>query len=200
MVRNLSTPPEAENAAFTTYIKELLVDPSTVAQSTFDTIHALYPANDSSLGGAFNTGDSLFDRAEAWYTDNMYLGPRRFLFERAAPFQPLFAYFFTEFIPGNDPSLGGWYLAARVTIFTPPDNDYDFIVFHASELELLFGPVPTPVEDDFANQFTDFYINFVTDLNPGGMYALPLITSTIIHACFQRRGLDTSRRRRRFCS
>ena len=34
-------------------------------------------------------------------------------------------------------------------------------VFHGSELSLLFGPVPTPVEEDFANQLTDFYINFV---------------------------------------
>ena len=39
---------------------------------------------------------------------------------------------------------------------------------HESELVLLFGPVPTPVEDEFANQMLDFYINFVNDLNPGG--------------------------------
>lgn len=45
--------------------------------------------------------------------------------------------------------------------------DRGLLVFHASELSLLFGPVPTPVEDDFANQFTDFYINFINDLNPG---------------------------------
>ncbi|KAF7799228.1 hypothetical protein EIP86_010460 [Pleurotus ostreatoroseus] len=150
VVRNAGVPPAEEDAAFTTYIQELLVDPSTVLHSTFTTIHKLYPANDSSLGGAFNTGDSLFDRAEAWYTDNMYLAPRRFLFEKAAPLQPLFTYFFMEFIPGNDPSEG---------------------VFHASELALLFGPVPTPVEDDFANQFTDFYINFINDLNPGGKFS-----------------------------
>lgn len=40
-------------------------------------------------------------------------------------------------------------------------------VFHGSELSLIFGPVPNPIEDDFANQLTDFYISFVTDLNPG---------------------------------
>ena len=43
-----------------------------------------------------------------------------------------------------------------------------FSVFHGSELSLIFGPVPTPVENDFANQLTDFYINFINDLNPGG--------------------------------
>ena len=64
-------------------------------------------ADDAALGGAFNTGDSLFDRAEAWYTDNMYLSPRRLFFGKAAPLQPLFGYFFTEFIPGNNRTLGG---------------------------------------------------------------------------------------------
>ena len=108
-VRNLNTPPDEEDAAFTTFIKDLLIDPSTVTQSTFNTIHTLYPANDTSLGGPFHTGDDLFDRAEAWYTDNMYLAARRLLFGKAAPLQPLFAYFFKEFIPGNDPSLGGKY-------------------------------------------------------------------------------------------
>lgn len=78
-----------------------------MAQSTFDKTLSLYPANDSSLGAPFNTGDSLFDRAEAWYTDNMYLAARRLLFQKAAPLQPLFGYFFREFIPGNDPTLGG---------------------------------------------------------------------------------------------
>jgi hypothetical protein len=41
-------------------------------------------------------------------------------------------------------------------------------VFHGSELSLLFGPVPNPIEDDFANQMLDFYLNFVNELNPGG--------------------------------
>ena len=48
-------------------------------------------------------------------------------------------------------------------------------VFHGSELALLFGPVPTPVENEFANQMTDFYINFINDLNPGGMKLVPNI-------------------------
>lgn len=100
-------PPSEEDAAFDTFIRDLLIDPSTVTNATFGTLNTLYPANDSSLGGPFNTGDSLFDRAEAWYTDNMFLSARRLLFAKAAPLQPLFGYFFTEFIPGNDPTLGG---------------------------------------------------------------------------------------------
>ena len=111
-VRNLGLPPDEENAAFISFIQELLIDPSTVTQSTFNTIEELYPENDTSLGGPFHTGDDLFDRAEAWYTDNMFLAARRLLFEKAASLQPLFAYHFTEFIPGNDPSLGGDYLFA----------------------------------------------------------------------------------------
>lgn len=48
---------------------------------------------------------------------------------------------------------------------------YYVSVAHESELALLFGPVPTPVENDFANKMLDFYINFINDLNPGGMVA-----------------------------
>ncbi|TBU54914.1 alpha/beta-hydrolase [Dichomitus squalens] len=153
-VRNLNVTASEEDARFDTFIKQLLIDPPTVTQDVFDTINNLYPANDSNLGGRFNTGDSLFDRAEAWHTDNMYLSSRRLLFNRAAPLQPLFAYFFTEFIPGNDPSLG---------------------VFHGSELELLFGLFPS-VEQEFANQMADFYTNFINDLDPGAPW--PQFTPT----------------------
>jgi len=79
----------------------------------------------------------------------MFLSPRRLWFENAAPLQPMFAYYFREFIPGQNPMLG---------------------VFHKSELLLLFGPVPTAVEDTFANQMLDFYINFVNDLDPGSAW------------------------------
>ncbi|TFK95046.1 alpha/beta-hydrolase [Polyporus arcularius HHB13444] len=144
-VKNVTVAPDEETAAFDTFLKKLFIDPSTISQDVFDTINKLYPANDSSLGGAFNTGDSLFDRAEAWYTDNQYLSPRRLLFHKAAPLQPLFAYFFKEFIPGQDPTNG---------------------VFHASELILLFGQAPA-VEQDFASQMADFYVNFISDLHPG---------------------------------
>ncbi|KAI0783330.1 alpha/beta-hydrolase [Abortiporus biennis] len=154
-VRGLSLSGPLENDAFVSFIRGLHIDPSTISNSTLATIEMLYPANDTSLGGPFNTGDSLFDRAEAWYTDNMYLTTRRLFFDKASQEGvKLFAYFFQEFIPGNDPTLG---------------------VFHGSELELLFGPVPNSVEDDFANTLTDFYVNFVNDLNPGGNW--PQFTS-----------------------
>lgn len=141
-----SIPSSEEDEVFDKYIRDLLIDPSTVTQKTLDTIKKLWPANDTSLGGPFNTGDSLFDRAEAWYGDNMYLAPRRLFFEAAASHQPLFGYYFKEFISGNDPVLG---------------------VSHASELRLLYGPVQDTSQLEFANQMLDFYINFVNDLKPG---------------------------------
>ena len=104
---NDSHPGLTEDQAFDQFIGNLILDNRTLTTDVLDKFHELYPANDSSLGGPFNTGDSLFDRAAAWYTDNMYLSARRLLFESAAPHQPLFAYFFTEFIPGNNPTLGG---------------------------------------------------------------------------------------------
>ena len=106
-VRNLSTPPALEDAAFDAYIRALFIDPAPLSQDVLDTFHTLYPANDTSLGAPFNTGDSLFDRAEAWYTDVLFLAPRRLFFEKAAPLQPVFAYQFSEFIPGQDPQQGG---------------------------------------------------------------------------------------------
>ncbi|KAI0673681.1 alpha/beta-hydrolase [Trametes maxima] len=144
-VRNLNVPAAQENARFDTFIKDLLIDPSTVTQDVLNTINGLFPANDPTLGGPFHTGDSLFDRAAAWYTDNMYLAARRLLFDQAASKQPLFAYHFREFIPGQNPANG---------------------VFHGSELILLFGRFPA-VEQAFAEQLADFYINFISDLDPG---------------------------------
>ena len=101
----MSGPEEA--ARFDEYIGALILDNRTLTTDVLDEINKLYPANDSSLGGRFNTGDSLFDRAEAWYTDNMYLAPRRLFFNRAAGSQNLFAYFFNEFFPGDNPVNGG---------------------------------------------------------------------------------------------
>ncbi|KAJ6468358.1 alpha/beta-hydrolase [Mycena sanguinolenta] len=148
-VRNLGLVGAAQDEAFIQFIGHLVIDNSTLTPDMYAKTLALFPANDSSLGAPFNTGDSLFDRAEAWYTDIMFLAPRRRFFQHAAPLQPMFAYYFREFIPGNDPSLG---------------------VFHASELELLFGLFPTPVEETFAHQFVDFYVNFINDLNPGAQW------------------------------
>ncbi|KAK0213967.1 alpha/beta-hydrolase [Armillaria fumosa] len=145
----LDVPPSEEDATFDNFVNRLVIDNSTLTPDLFTELHKLWPANDSSLGAPFNTGDSLFDRAEAWYTDEMFLSPRRLFFEHASALQPMYAYYFREFIPGNNPELG---------------------VAHASELPLLFGPVPTDVEDQFANQMLDFYINFINDLNPGSAW------------------------------
>ncbi|PBL04094.1 alpha/beta-hydrolase [Armillaria gallica] len=145
----LDVPPSDEDATFDNFVNRLVIDNSTLTPDLFAELHQLFPANDSSLGAPFNTGDSLFDRAEAWYTDEMFLSPRRLFFEHASALQPMYAYYFREFIPGNNPELG---------------------VAHASELPLLFGPVPTEAEDKFANQMLDFYINFIWDLNPGSAW------------------------------
>jgi hypothetical protein len=67
----------------------------------------LYKENDTSLGAPFNTGDSLFDRASAFYTDEMFLGPRRLFFEHGSGLQPMFTYHFRELIPGSDITTGG---------------------------------------------------------------------------------------------
>ncbi|KAF9026025.1 alpha/beta-hydrolase [Hymenopellis radicata] len=139
----------AEDAAFDDYIRRLLIDNTTITSDVLDQILAIWPANDTGLGAPFNTGDSLFDRAAAWYTDEMFLGPRRLFFEHAAGLQSIWGYYFREFIPGNNPAFG---------------------VAHASELPLLLGPtLPAPAEEaEFASQMMDFYIRFVSDLNPGG--------------------------------
>ncbi|KAJ3499904.1 hypothetical protein NLJ89_g10025 [Agrocybe chaxingu] len=144
-LRNLQLSGSAETVAFRNYIRDLVIDNSTLTTRVLDRFATLYPANDPTLGAPFNTGDSLFDRAAAWYTDMMFLAPRRLFFTRAAALQPIFGYYFREFIPGNDITLG---------------------VAHVSELELLFGPVAA-VENDLSSQMRDFYINFVNDLNPG---------------------------------
>ncbi|KAF8150884.1 alpha/beta-hydrolase [Crassisporium funariophilum] len=147
-VRNLRLSGTTETSAFDNFIGHLVIDNSTITSDVVDEFQTFFPANDPLLGAPFNTGDSLFDRAAAWYTDIMFLAPRRLFFQHAAPLQPMFAYYFREFIPGNDISLG---------------------VAHASELELLFGPIPAvaAVETGFSTQMRDFYINFVNDLNPG---------------------------------
>ncbi|KAJ7284514.1 Alpha/Beta hydrolase protein [Mycena rebaudengoi] len=145
-VRNLNLVGAAQDDAFKNYIGHVVIDNSTLTKDVVDRTLAFYAANDPTLGAPFNTGDSLFDRVAAWYTDSMFLSPRRRFMEHAAPLQPTFAYYFREFIPGNDPALG---------------------VTHISELALLLGPAPTAVEDQFAQTYLDFYISFVNDLNPG---------------------------------
>jgi hypothetical protein len=51
------------------------------------------------------------------------------------------------------------------------------LVSHVSELGLIFGTNTAPSEVGLANNFTDAYINFVNDMNPGG------------ESCFDRLGI-----------
>lgn len=105
---NLRLAGQAQEDRFKTFIRDLVIDDSTLTEDVLTTMLGLYPANDPALGAPFNTGDSLFDRGAAWYTGNMFLGPRRDLFKHAAHRgQKLFGYHFQEFIPGGDPVLGG---------------------------------------------------------------------------------------------
>jgi hypothetical protein len=77
--------------------------------------------------------------------------------------------------PGDSPKLGGTWVGVFAYKKQFQWGGFRIVatklVFHASELRLLFGPVPAPgVELEFANTMLDFYINFVNDLNPGRMY------------------------------
>jgi hypothetical protein len=117
-LRNLGLTGEAQTTAFNTFIGNLVIDNSTLTQDVLDRFVALFPENDPTLGAPFNTGDSLYDRGAAWYTVQMFLSPRRLFFEHGSSRQPMFAYYFREFIPGNDPTLGGeaFYRDNRVAI------------------------------------------------------------------------------------
>ncbi|EIN13236.1 alpha/beta-hydrolase [Punctularia strigosozonata HHB-11173 SS5] len=116
-VYNRTHDPADEDALFDDFVGRLILDKTTLSAETLATIRALYPANGTNNGAPFQTGDSLFDRAEAWYGDNMYLAPR---------------------------------------------------LAHGSELKLLFGRYGVPSSHaEFATNFTDAYINFVHDMDPG---------------------------------
>lgn len=104
---NLGLTGQPEVSAFANFIRALVIDNSTLTQDVIDRFETLYPANDSTLGAPFNTGDSLFDRGSSFYTNQMFLSPRRLFFDHGSSLQPMFAYYFREFIPGNDPTLGG---------------------------------------------------------------------------------------------
>lgn len=141
---------DAEDAHFETYMRGLVVDGSTLSNATVARIQTLYPKDDPKNGAPFNTNSSLFDRGAAFYTDEMYLGPRRLFFNKAVAIPgmgPLFGYFFTEFTPGANPMLG---------------------VFHGSELAFLFGEVKDPSEANFIKTMQAMWVSFVHDLHPGG--------------------------------
>ncbi|KAG5353033.1 hypothetical protein C0989_011001 [Termitomyces sp. Mn162] len=133
------------NTDFADFIRALLIDPSRVTQRTFDRLEELFP---TTLRVPFATGNELFDRAEQWYTDEMFVAPRRLFFDHAAPLQSVFAYRFEEPIPGINITFG---------------------VPHASELLLLFllPAGEEAVEDEFANTMLDMWLSFVNDMNPG---------------------------------
>lgn len=112
-VEGLNLTGAAQDDAFVNFIGHLVIDNSTLTTDIYDKMLTLWPANDPLLGAPFNTGDSLFDRAEAWYTDQMFLTPRRLFFENGASLQPMFAYYFREFIPGQNPALGGRFVSSN---------------------------------------------------------------------------------------
>ncbi|KAL0565148.1 hypothetical protein V5O48_016883 [Marasmius crinis-equi] len=140
----------AQDNAFINFIGHLFIDNSTITDDTISRILAMWPADDRSLGAPFDTGDALFDRAETWYGDEMFLAPRRLFFQNGAGRgQAMWAYKFTEFVPGNSRTLG---------------------VAHASDLPLLLGNNLPSVETEFANAMIDAWVNFVVDLNPGAAW------------------------------
>lgn len=96
----------AETQAFINFIDHVVIDNSTFTSDVLDNFFSFFPANDTDLGAPFNTGDSLFDRAESWYTDQIFLAPRRNFFQHVSSLQPMYAYYFREFIPGNNIALG----------------------------------------------------------------------------------------------
>ncbi|GJJ08181.1 hypothetical protein Clacol_002389 [Clathrus columnatus] len=148
----------AEQARFDEFMIQNIPSDITLSQTLLSELNDLFPANDTSLGGRFNTGDSLYDRSEAWFTDQMYLSPRRYFFQHAASLQPLYGYLFNEFYSGGNPDLG---------------------VYHGSELLLIFGGTPSS-EESLATAFTDAYINFVVDLNPGAFWTRYDITNQLV--------------------
>ncbi|KAG6895346.1 hypothetical protein C0992_001719, partial [Termitomyces sp. T32_za158] len=97
--------PRESDVLFETFIRALLIDNSTVTQPTFQRLFELFPTT-TTRDIPFATGNELFDRGEAWYTDEMFVAPRRLFFEHAAPVQDVFTYHFAEFIPGNNVTLG----------------------------------------------------------------------------------------------
>jgi len=166
VLRNLGLAGQEQDAAFDKFVRNVVIDNATITQDALDHFKELFPENDPTLGAPFNTGDPLFDRGEAWYTVQTFLSARRLFFEHGASRQPMFAYYFTEFIPGSDPTLGGEPLVWHQGRFQSLNPS----VFHASELEFLFGTESLPsVENEFSNQMQDFWINFVSDLDPGGV-------------------------------
>ncbi|KAJ7183226.1 alpha/beta-hydrolase [Mycena filopes] len=137
----------AEDAAFRDFIEHTVIDANPISPGLLDTFLKMFPANDTSFGAPFNTGDSLFDRGSAWYTAFMFLAPLRTFFRAGVSRQQkMFAY---QFRDGGEVPMG---------------------VAHGAELQYLFGPVGG-TDRDFALRIRDFYINFIYDLDPGAEWS-----------------------------
>ena len=68
-----------------------------------------------------------------------------------------------------------------ITFKQATNSNWNYSVFHASELEFLFRTESLPsVENEFSSQMQDFWINFVTDLDPGGMLILLVQQSPLL--------------------
>ena len=67
-------------------------------------------------------------------------------------------------------------------------------VYHASELSFIFGPVPDAAQTEFADQLTEFWINFVHEMNPGRTSAFVAFSNPISHLEANWPQYDTSSR------
>jgi len=107
-------------------------------------------ANYSSFGAAFraDTRDLLYDRADAWHTDALFLSPKRWFSDEAAGLggKDVWTGSHLDFISGDLPTLRG---------------------FHNSALSLIFIPIPDSMEGGIVNTPADVYIIFATALAPG---------------------------------
>ena len=60
------------------------------------------------------------------------------------------------------------------------DSNWNCLVFHELELEFLFRTESLPsIENEFSSQMQDFWINFVNDLDPGGVL-IPVQQPTLL--------------------
>ena len=64
-----------------------------------------------------------------------------------------------------------------ITFKQATNSNWNYSVFHELELEFLFGTESLPsIENEFSSQMQDFWINFVNDLDPGGVSILVQIS------------------------
>ncbi|KAF8187865.1 Alpha/Beta hydrolase protein [Mycena galopus ATCC 62051] len=135
---------EVENSFLSSFIASQAANNKTVSQDTINTILDLYAHPTDNLSNS-----SLYNRAAQLETDYAMLAPERLFLKVASAehrHQDVWAYSFQQHIPGTPDFLGA---------------------FHTSDLYYLdigFPPVPSHT---LQSQMQDFYISFVTNLNPG---------------------------------